>query len=146
MPSILPVLCRRYSAEAITAAVYVDDIALLANTLHKPNPCCIIWNKLQVALASMSNQTKRSTCVFNKKGDISKLNGGSLKLVDKFPYLESSVPSIENDINMRLAKAWTAIDSLLIIWKSDLSDKIKRIFFRAEVSILLNVYTTWMLG
>ena len=28
-----------------------------------------------------------------------------------------------------LVKAWTAIDRLSIIWKSDLSDKIKRVFF-----------------
>ena len=28
-------------------------------------------------------------------------------------------------INKRLAKAWAAIDRLPIIWKSDLSDKIK---------------------
>ena len=33
------------------------------------------------------------------------------------------------------AKAWTAIDRLLIIWKSDLSDKIKRDFFQVHGGI-----------
>ena len=44
---------------------------------------------------------------------------------------------------MRLAKAWTAINRLSIIWKSDLSDKIKRSFF--HTSILLYGCTTWTL-
>ena len=35
--------------------------------------------------------------------------------------------STENDFNVRLAKAWTAIDRWSIIWKSDSSNKIKRI-------------------
>ena len=44
---------------------------------------------------------------------------------------------------MRLTKAWTAIDKLSIIWKSDLTDKMKRSFFQAVVvSILLYGCTT----
>ena len=37
-------------------------------------------------------------------------------------------------------KAWTAIDRLLIIWKSDLTIKIERDFFRGRVgtSVLLD--------
>ena len=47
---------------------------------------------------------------------------------------------------MRLTKAWTAIYRLLIIWKSDLTDKMKRSFLQATViSILLYGCTTWML-
>ena len=42
--------------------------------------------------------------------------------------------------------AWTAIDRLLIIWKSHLTDKMKRSFFHAVfVSILLHECTTWTL-
>ena len=83
---------------------------------------------------------------FNQKGDISTLDGTTLKLVDKFTYLGSSVSSTEKDINTRLTKAWTAIDRLLIIWKSNLTDKMKRSFFQAAVvSILLYGFTTWTL-
>ena len=47
---------------------------------------------------------------------------------------------------MRLTKAWTAIDKLSIIWKSDLTDKMKRSFFQAAVvSILLYGCTIWTL-
>ena len=75
-----------------------------------------------------------------------RLNGSSLRLVDKFTYLGSSVSSTEKDINTELAEAWTVIDRLSIICKSDLTDKIKRSFFQAAVmSILLYRCTTWTL-
>ena len=52
----------------------------------------------------------------------------------------------KNDIDTRLTKAWTAIDRLSIIWKSDLTDKMKRSFFQAAVVlILLYGCTTWTL-
>ena len=41
----------------------------------------------------------------------------------KFTYPGRSVSYMENDINTRLAKAWTTIDRLLVIWRLDLSDK-----------------------
>ena len=69
---------------------------------------------------------------FNQGGDMSTLKGGPLKLVDKFTYLESSVSSIENDINTLLAKAWTANDELSFIWKSKLTEKIKCSFFQGH--------------
>ena len=49
-------------------------------------------------------------------------------------------------IDTRLTKAWTAINRLSIIWKSDLTDEMKRSFFQAAVtSILLYGCTTWTL-
>ena len=69
-----------------------------------------------------------------------------MKLVDKCTYLGSSVSSTENDINTQLAKAWTTIDRLSIVWQSDLTDKIKHSFFLAAiVSILLYGCTKWTL-
>ena len=70
----------------------------------------------------------------------------NLKLADKFTNQESSVSSTEKDIDTRLTKAWSAIVKLLIIWKSYLTDKMKRTFFQAAVvSILLYGCTTWTL-
>ena len=83
---------------------------------------------------------------FNQTGDIFTLGGSSLKLVDKFTYLGSNVSLTEKDIDTRLTKAWRAIDRLSVIWKSDLTDKMKRSFFQAAVvSILLYGCTTWTL-
>ena len=90
------------------------------------------------------NAHKTEYMCFNQAGDISTLDGTSLKLVDKFAHLGSSVSSTEKDIDMRLTKAWTAIDKLSVIWKSDLTDKMKRSFFQAAVvSILQYGCTTW---
>ena len=116
---------RRYPAKTITDADYADDMAILTNTPTKLKHYCMC---------------------FNQTGDISTLDGSSLKLVDKFTYLGSSVSSTEKDIDTWLAKAWTAIDKLSIIWKSDLTDKMKRSFFQATVVlILLYGCTTWTL-
>ena len=89
---------------------------------------------------------KAKICFKNQTGNIATLDGASLKLVNKFTYLGSSVSSTEKDIDTRLTKAWTAIDRLSIIWKSDLTDKMKRSFFQAAVvSILLYGCTIWTL-
>ena len=137
---------RRYPAKTITDADYADDTALLVNT---PNQAETLLHSLERATAGIGlhvNAHKTEFMCFNQKGDISTLDGTSLKLVDKLTYLGSSVSSTEKDIDTRLTKAWTAIDRLSIIWKSNLTDKMKRSFYQAAVvSILLYGCTTWTL-
>ena len=137
---------RRYPAKTITNANYTDDIAILANM---PNQAETLLHSLERAAAGIGlyvNAHKTEYMCYNQTGDISTLDGTSLKLVDKFTYLGSCVSSTKKDINTQLTKAWTVIDRLLIIWKSDLTDKMKRSFFQAAVvSILLYGCTTWML-
>ena len=137
---------RRYPTKTITDADYADDIALLVNT---PNQAEMLLHSLEWTAAGIGlhvNAHKTEYMCYNQTGDISTLDGTSLKLVDKFTYLGSSVSSTEKDIDTRLMKAWTAVDRLSIIWKSDLTDKMKRSFFQAAVvSILLYGCTTWTL-
>ena len=137
---------RRYPIKTITDADHADDIAILANT---PNQAETLLHSLEWAAAGISlhvNAHKIEYMYFNQAGDISTLEGTSLKLGDKFTYLGSSVSSTEKDIDTRLTKAWTAIDKLSIIWKSDLTDKMKHSFFQGTVvSILLYGCTTWTL-
>ena len=45
---------------------------------------------------------------------------------------------------MRLAKAWTAIDRLSVIWKSDLTDEIKRSFFPSRRRIDTAIWMHYM--
>ena len=99
-----------------------------------------------VSIGLHINAHKTEYMCFNQTGDISTQNGSSLKLVDKFTYLGSSVSSTETDINTWLAKAWTSIDSLSFIRNSDQTYKMKRSFFQASfVLILLYGCTTWTL-
>ena len=124
---------QRKDAETITDADYTDDIPLLANT---PNQAETLLHSLERAATGIGlhvNAHKTEYMCYNQTGDISILDGTSLKLVDKFTYLGSSVSSTEKDIDTRLRKAWTAIDRLSIRWKSDLADKMKRSFFQAAV-------------
>ena len=120
---------KKYPTKTITDADYADDIALLANAsvqaetlLHSPEQAAA-----GIGLHVKAHKTEYIR--FNQTDDISALNGYSLKLVDKFTYLGSRVSSTETDIDTRLAKAWTAIDRLSVIWKSDLTDKMKHSFF-----------------
>ena len=67
-------------------------------------------------------------------------------MIAKWRSVEFFFQLYKKVINTRLTKAWTAIDRLSIIWKSDLTDKMKRSFFQAVVvSILLYGCTTWTL-
>ena len=91
---------RKYPAKTITNADNADDIALLANA---PAQAETLLHSLKRAAASIDfhvNAHKTEHMCFNQTGDISTLNGSSLKLVDKFTYLGSSVSSTETDIDM----------------------------------------------
>ena len=122
------------------SSVPIQDVAQAETLLYS-------LERAAAGIGPYVNASKMEYMCFNQRGDISTLNGSSLKLVDMFTYLGNSVSSTEKDINSRLAKAWTAIDRLSVIWKSDLTDKIKRSFFQAAVvSILLYGCTTWTLA
>ena len=92
------------------------------------------------------NPHKTEYMCYNHTGDVSTLDGTSLKLVDKFTYLGSSVSSNRKGHQHAANKGMDSYDRLSIIWKSDLPDKMKRSFFQAAVvSILLYGCTTWTL-
>ena len=137
---------RRYTAKTIDDADYADDIALLANAPAQAEILLHSFERAATGIDLHVNACKMEHMCFNQTGDISTRNGSSLKLVDKFTYQGSSVSSTETYINTRLAKAWAANDRLLLIRKSDLTDKVKRSFFQAAVvSILQYGCTTWTL-
>ena len=120
---------RRYPAKTISDADYTDDIAILANTANQAETLLHSLERAAAGNGLIVNAHKTEYMCFNQTGDIFTLGGISLKLVDRFTNLGSSVSSTEKDIDTRLTKAWTAIDKLSIIWKSDLTDKMKRSFF-----------------
>ena len=137
---------RRYIAQKIMDADYSDDIALLANT---PAQTETLLNSLERAAGGIGlhvNTDKMEYMYYDQRSDIFTLKGGTLKLVRKFTYFENVVSSTKNNINTRLAKTWTAYDRPSVIWKSDLTDKIRHSFFQAAVVlILLYGCTTWTL-
>ena len=128
---------RRYPTQTITDVGYADDITLTANrsTQAESRLHCLEWAAGGIGLCVNTDKTEHMC--FNQRGNISSQNGSSLKLVDNFTYLRSSISSTKNDINTLLAKARTAIDRLSVIWKSDRSNKRKRSFFQAAFMLIL---------
>ena len=105
------IFMARFSNRLIAHYVYNVQIhncpflALLANT---PNQAETLLHSLERASTGIGlhvNAHKTEYMHYNQTGDISTLDGTSLKLVDKFTYPGSSVSSIEKDINSRLTNA-----------------------------------------
>ena len=109
-----------------TDADYADDIAILANTSNHAKTLLYSLEQAAAGIDLHVNAHKTEYMCFNQTGNITILDGSSLKRVEKFTYLGSSVSSTEKGIDTRLTKVWTAIDKLTIIWKSDLIDKMKK--------------------
>ena len=84
-------------------ADYTNNIALLENTPALAKSLLHCLERAAGGIGLHVNADKTEYLGFNQRGNISTLNGGSLKLVDKFTYFGSSV-STENDINTWLAK------------------------------------------
>ena len=90
---------RRYPAKTITNADYADDIAILANASTQAETLLHRLERAAAGIGPHVNAHKTEYMCFNQTGNISTLNGSSLKLVVKFTYLGSSVSSTEKDID-----------------------------------------------
>ena len=80
----------QHSLKLLRIQDYADDIALLTNT---PTQAESLLHNLEQAAGGIGlhvNADKMEYMCF-KQGDISTLNDGSLKLVNKFTYLGSSI-------------------------------------------------------
>ena len=82
---------RRYPAQTITDMDYVDDVALLANTHAQAETLLHSLEQATAGIGLCVNVHKMEYMCSNQRGNISTQNGCSLKLVDKFTYLGSSV-------------------------------------------------------
>ena len=91
---------RRYTAKTITYTDYADDIVLLTNAPAQAETLLRSLERADAGIGLHVNAHKTEYMCFNQIGDISTQNGSSLKLVDKFTYLRSSVSSTETDIGM----------------------------------------------
>ena len=97
----------RYPAQTIADSHYVDSIALLAITHVQAESLLHSLEKATGGSLLHFNADKTEYMSFNQNqnGDIFILKSGSLKLVDKFTYLGSSISSTEN-INKSQAKTY----------------------------------------
>ena len=82
---------RRQPAKTITDADYADDIAILSNTPNQPETLLHSLERAAAGIGLHVNAHKTVYMCYNQTGDISTLDETSLKLVDKFTYLGSSI-------------------------------------------------------
>ena len=104
---------RRYPAITICDTDFADDLALTSNTLEQAQ---LFLLRLEVAAEQIglhTNEAKTEFMSYNQpEGDFITLNGSKLKQVDDFLYLGSWVNSCDKDINVRIAKSWTALHKM----------------------------------
>ena len=124
---IKKVRSRWYPTVTMINSNYADDIVLLDNT----SPSRIL-TALLIA-SSNANANKTNFMSFKEKETIF-----TLKLVNQFIYLGSNFSSTKRDVNIHLAKAWTTIGGLSIIWKSDLCYIYIYIYIYYFFKIILN--------
>ena len=103
---------KKKKKKTITDADYANDIALLANTPAQAESQLLSLEQASACIGLHINAHKTEYMHFNQRGEISTLNVSSLKLVDKFTYLGSSVSSTKTNIKTWLAKTSTAVHRL----------------------------------
>ena len=104
--------CRRYPGHILTDADYAEDIAFLACTTTQAETLQHCLERATAGIGFHINIANTEYTCFKQRGDISTLNGSTLKLVDNITFLKSCVSSTEKDINTRLRMA---IDKLQLI-------------------------------
>ena len=130
----------------LTDAYFANDLRLLSDKIGNADKLFTILETAAASIGLCMNTTKNKFIAVNTEGTITAENGFDLELVKDFNYLGSKIISLENDIHVRIGSAWSALNNLTLIWKSNLDVSIKREFFRAAVeSVLAYSSQAWTL-
>ena len=137
---------RRYPEQKITDADYADDLALFSDSIADATSLLHYVEDAAQKIGLYVNARKTEFLCYNTTGTMKSLSGDNIKQQEEFVYLGSNIASTKRDIEIRLGKAWGALDRLNKIWKSNLHANLKRDFFRATVeSVLVYGSSTWTL-
>ncbi|CAM1310307.1 Uncharacterised protein r2_g2061 [Pycnogonum litorale] len=132
----------------MTDVDYADDLAVLADVLKDATFLLHSIERTSKEIGFYLNADKTEFICLNQDASegMKSLNGDKIKQVEDFRYLGSYIATTAQDVNIRLGKAWGALNQLNKIWKSNLPDNLKRNFFRATVeSVLVYGSVSWIL-
>ena len=117
---------RRHPAKKISDADYADNIAVLTDYLEDAAKVLHNIEQLAQVIGLYVNSEKIEYMCLNQDASagIKSLNGGKVKKVDDFKYLGSYIGTTEQDVNIRIAKAWAALNSMNNICKSNLPNQL----------------------
>ena len=132
----------------VTDLDFADDISLASDTVQQACKLLIEVERHcnRIGLGLNAKKTK----VLPQNVDdptVTTLNGTVLEVVQDFVYLGAWIASTQRDIKVRRARAWQALHGMSKIWKSSMSDQLKRRLFVATVeSVLLYGSEAWTLS
>ena len=123
----------------VTDLDFADDISLLSDTVEQACTLLLAVEKecIRIGLGLNAKKTKSMPINIKEEDVIETLNGTQLEVVKDFKYLGSWVASTERDMKIRRAQAWQALHKLKKIWRSGLSDQLKRRLFVATAESVL---------
>ena len=147
--TIVPRRSTRHPAETLTDLDYADDICLLSDNIRQAQA---LLTRVELECAEVGlrlNAKKTEVMTYNIPKEhlpLTTTEGTVLKEVSDFKYLGAWVGSTEQDVKVRKALAWKALNGMTSVWKSNLPRHIKISFFSATVeSVLLYGCECWTL-
>ena len=133
-------ISSRYPATYITYIDYADNIAVTTDTLKYAKILLYQIEEIANDIGIKVNTDNTEYMSYNQNNDINMMrrNIHCIKQVNNFKYIGSYIGSTERDITIRIAQAWSALNSMNTIWKSKMSDNLKRNFniFKINKSIV----------
>ena len=140
---------RRIPAKMLTDLDFADDISLLSDTVEKASKLLTEVERQCNRIGLFVNAKKTKVMPINAEEPtvkVTTIDGTQLEVVNDFNYLGAWIASTQQDIKVRRAKAWNALNSMSKVWRSPMNQDTKRRLFVSTVeSVLLYGCETWTL-
>nr|XP_008303217.1 PREDICTED: uncharacterized protein LOC103374843 [Stegastes partitus] len=146
---LIPRKSRRHPAVVLTDLDYADDISLLSDNVEQAQERL---NRVELECAKVGlrlNAKKTEVITYNvppERQPLTTAGGTVLKEVEDLKYLGSWVNTNEQDLKVRKALAWRALNGMTSVRNANLARQTKLNFFYATVeSFLLYGSECWTL-
>ena len=117
---------RRHPALCVTDIDYADDIALLSDSVDKAEKLLHTVEMAAKLIGLHINEKKTQHMTFNQNpSKLTTINKKCIKPTNDFLYLGSWIYSNEKDVDVRIGKAWVALQKLNTSWNSNLPKKLE---------------------
>ena len=145
--TINPAKSKRIKADKINDLKFADDIALMADSTEEAADLMRAVKRVLCNIGLNISESKTKYMAENMEpGYIQSLSGKYIGKAENFNYLGLRIGSIEEDIQVQKAQAWTACHKFQKVWTSDFDRNIKIRLFIAMVELVLLYGTeTWMM-
>ena len=138
--TITPKRSRRVHAKTITDLDFADDIALLSNLIDQARELLLAVEQecKKVGLEINAKKTKFMSFNIDMEFQLSLVDGTGIKRAlteagkQDFKYLGAWIDNSAQDIRIRNAQAWSALNKMEKVWKSNLSRNTKINLFQAS--------------